>query len=87
MSSTRTVRLTAPKAGGTRTLKVEADGCLVLVTVGLSTVDGQTVTRVDVSPDDESRGGDPDGRMWYPVPHESGIGGRVIQQPLPEVNP
>lgn len=77
----QTVRLTATKRhGGTRTLKIEADGALILVQVGLTDHLGNAVTRIDVQPDDETRGGDQNGDLWDAVPHDSGIGGRVIMR-------
>lgn len=45
-------------------LKIETDGCTVSIRVGLVNADGQKVTRVDVSPDDASRGGDGLGNVW-----------------------
>lgn len=46
-------------------LHIEADGCLVNIRVGLTDVEGHHVTRVDISPDDASRGGDGTGHYWY----------------------
>jgi hypothetical protein len=46
------------------TLHIETDGCIVNIRVGLHDTEGRKVTRVDVSPEDESRGGDADGRIW-----------------------
>jgi hypothetical protein len=36
----------------------------VNITVGLTDAHGRAVTRVDVSPEDETRGGDAEGRIW-----------------------
>jgi hypothetical protein len=46
-------------------LHIEADGCVVSIEVGLADRDGRRVTRVDVLPDDESRGGDGHGVVWH----------------------
>lgn len=43
---------------------VEADGALVQITVGLNDADGRQVTRVDVTVEDEARGGDRNGHIW-----------------------
>lgn len=43
---------------------VEADGAIVEITVGLNDADGRQVTRVDVTVEDEQRGGDRNGHMW-----------------------
>lgn len=45
-------------------LHIETDGCVVNIHVGLSDADGRDVTSVRVSPDDASRGGDGNGRIW-----------------------
>jgi hypothetical protein len=45
-------------------LHIETDGCVINVFVGLHDSEGRQVTRVDVSPDDETRGGDDEGRIW-----------------------
>lgn len=52
-------------------LHVEVDGCIVNITVGLSDMQGRRVTSVSIVPDDESRGGDGEGRVWRYVPGES----------------
>jgi len=57
-------------------LHVEADGCIVNVEVGLTDARGRKVTRVDVLPDDERRGGDINGRTWRLVGSRSA---RVVQ--------
>lgn len=49
---------------GRKTLHIETDGCVVNIDVGLTDAEGRQVTRVSVSPDDETRGGDGDGRIW-----------------------
>ena len=46
-------------------LHIETDGCVVNIQVGLSDSDGRQVTRIDVHPDSEYRGGDGQGRMWH----------------------
>ncbi len=45
-------------------LHIETDGAVVNIEVGLHDAGGRLVTRVDVSPDGESRGGDGLGRFW-----------------------
>lgn len=45
-------------------LHIEAEGCVVNIHVGLIDRHGRRVTRVDVNPDDEQRGGDGQGRTW-----------------------
>ena len=45
-------------------LHIETDGCIVNIHVGLHDKDGRTVTRVDVLPDNASRGGDGQGEIW-----------------------
>jgi hypothetical protein len=45
-------------------LHIETDGCTVNIHVGLTDAQGRQVTRIDVSPDDESRGGDGSGYVW-----------------------
>lgn len=50
-------------------LHIETDGCVVNIHVGLTDRQGRTVTNVEIIPDDESRGGDSEGRMWHVVDH------------------
>lgn len=45
-------------------LHIETDGCIVNIHVGLTDGEGRRVTRVDVLPEDESRGGDASGYIW-----------------------
>jgi hypothetical protein len=45
-------------------LHIETDGCVVNIHVGLTDNDGNALTRVDVLPDTEDRGGDGEGRVW-----------------------
>lgn len=45
-------------------LHVETDGCIVNIRVGLTDNEGRQVTNVTVLPDDETRGGDGEGRIW-----------------------
>jgi hypothetical protein len=45
-------------------LHIETDGCVVNIDVGLTDSAGHQVTSVRVSPDDETRGGDGEGRIW-----------------------
>lgn len=49
---------------GPQTFHIEVDGAIVNIMVGLETRNGRQVTRVDIIPDDERRGGDSDGRVW-----------------------
>lgn len=51
--------------GMPRTFHIETSGCIVNITVGLLDDHGHEVTRVDVLPEDESRGGDGYGRYWH----------------------
>ncbi len=60
-----------------RTLHIETEGAIVNVTVGLTDSEGRAVPRVDGLPDDETRGGDGEGRIW----HQDGA--RIIRQHLP----
>lgn len=53
-----------------KTFHVETDGCIVNITVGLVDQYGRRVTRVDVVPDDERRGGDGDGLIWRQVDND-----------------
>lgn len=54
-------------------LHIETDGAIVNVHVGLTNSEGRPVTRVDVIPDDASRGGDMSGQIWE-IPAEDGNG-------------
>lgn len=55
-------------------LHIETDGCIVNIQVGLHDADGRQVTSVRIIPDDESRGGDGEGRIWQHVD-----GSRVVR--------
>lgn len=46
-------------------MHIEVDGAVVNITVGLTDEYGRRVTSVMINPDDESRGGDGEGRMWF----------------------
>ena len=50
--------------GNADVLHIEAEGCIVNVHVRLRDSRGRKVTRVDVLPADERRGGDGQGRIW-----------------------
>lgn len=64
-------------------MHIETDGCIVNIRVGLTDREGRQVTNVEIIPDDESRGGDGQGRIW----HVDGmIGTRVIRQHEPTDN-
>jgi hypothetical protein len=45
-------------------MHIETDGCVVNITVGLHDEQGRAITRVDVTPDGENRGGDGEGNVW-----------------------
>lgn len=63
-------------------LHIETDGCVVNIRVGLRDDQGRMVTRVDVLPDDETRGPDGDGYYW----HQDGA--RIIRdEPLKPGDP
>jgi hypothetical protein len=55
-------------------LHIETDGCIVNIRVGLTDAEGHQVTSVMIIPDDESRGGDGQGRIWHQAD-----GARVIR--------
>lgn len=57
--------VTHPRNAREKLLHVEADGVLVNIRVGLTDAEGHPVTRIDISPDDKSRGGDGTGYYWY----------------------
>ncbi len=81
MNDTTTVRFYG-NSSEDRALKIETDGAVVHVHAGLVNAVGNAVTRVDVTPDGEERGGDADGRVWRIV--ESGPGVvRVVRDPAP----
>lgn len=45
-------------------LHIETDGAVVNIRVGLQDREGREVTSIEILPDDESRGGDGEGRVW-----------------------
>jgi hypothetical protein len=63
------------------TLRIETDGCTVNIRVGLFDADGRQITRVDVVPDGEDRGGDGDGRIWRITPGDDPGVTRVVRDP------
>ena len=66
-------------------LHIETDGCTVNIQVGLTDDQGRKVTRIDVSPQDESRGGDGMGYVWHAV--DGPMGGRIVrQEPAPGIS-
>jgi hypothetical protein len=67
------------KGGGVKTFHIETDGAIVNITVGLETRNGRRVTRVDVIPDDESCGGDEEGRIWRIPQGMPGGDARIIR--------
>lgn len=54
---------------------IEVDGAVINIEVGLTEGGGLLVTRVDVTPDDEMRGGDGSGRYWKQD------GARIVRMP------
>jgi hypothetical protein len=67
-----------PVGGRPHLLHVEAPGCIVNIHVGLTDRHGRAVTAVFVLPDDETRGGDQNGRIWRA--HSGATGGvRVVR--------
>jgi hypothetical protein len=68
-----TERITFRPGHKTKTMHIEVEGCIVNITVGLRDTYGRRVTRVDVSPDDESRGGDGNGNIWRQEPGDARI--------------
>lgn len=58
------------------TLHIEAEGCIVNIRVGLTDSRGRKVTAVSILPDDETRGGDGQGRVWRLV---GAAGARVVR--------
>jgi hypothetical protein len=64
----RDISFYAARAGSSRRhhklLHIETDGAIVNINVGLTDDQGRHVTRVDVLPDDERRGGDGEGQIW-----------------------
>lgn len=71
---TRRATFYARKSGAPKMFHLEVDGAVVNITVGLRDDEGRQVTRVDVLPDDERRGGDGFGYVW----HQDGP--RIIRQ-------
>jgi hypothetical protein len=65
-------------------LHIETDGCIVNIRVGLHDADGNAVTVVSVSPDDEERSPDADGLYWHTEDTDGnqlpGVVARVVRQ-------
>lgn len=59
-------------------LHIETEGCVVNIHVGLRDVLGRRVTRVTISPDDESRSPDEDGYYW-----RAAGDGRIVRDVVP----
>lgn len=59
-------------------LHIETDGAIINIHVGLCDAQGRRVTRIIVSPEDESRGGDGQGYIWGTP--DGPIGGRIVRQ-------
>lgn len=64
-------------------LHIETDGCIVNIRVGLRDMAGRPVTRVDVSPEDETRSPDMDGYYWRIATDGAPGVSRVIRDPEP----
>ncbi len=66
---------------GTRTLHVEADGCIVNIQVGLHDADGNRVTHISVNASGNRYAGDPE---WWVAKGSkvdpSGVGLRVVEK-------
>lgn len=75
----KTIQFYAATNRSDNLLHIETDGCIVNIRVGLTDAQGRKVTAVTILPEDESRGGDGEGRIWHLVD-----GVRVVQQPNDE---
>lgn len=75
MRNMQTVRF-YPDSGDAEILHVEIPGAIVNIHVGLVDANGHPVSRVDISPEDETRGGDGQGHVW----HLADDGRRIIRQ-------
>lgn len=53
-----------PDQGSPATLHIELPGAIVNIRVGLTDHDNHEVTAVEILPEDETRGGDAQGRVW-----------------------
>lgn len=60
-------------------LHIETDGCVVNLRVGLTDIEGRPITRVDVLPDSEYRGGDGVGNFWDVIPGDDPGVSRVVR--------
>lgn len=75
----KTVQFYADTNRSDNLLHIETDGCIVNIHVGLTDNQGRRVTSVSISPEDKSRGGDGEGRMWS-IAGDSGPGNiRIIR--------
>jgi hypothetical protein len=61
-------------------LHIEIPGAVVNIYVNLRDRDGREVNRVDIIPDDESRGGDASGHVWDVDHNDSGTVTRLIRR-------
>lgn len=61
-------------------LHIETDGAIVNIHVGLINNEGKQVTRVNVIPDNASRGGDGTGRLWDIHPDDGNGVTRVVSE-------
>lgn len=62
-------------------LHIETEGCIVNIQVGLTDNEGRAVTSVTILPDDESRGGDGEQRIWRVDERPGILHARVIREP------
>jgi hypothetical protein len=62
-------------------LHIEIPGAVVNIRVNLHDHEGREVTRIDILPDNEHRGGDPEGRMWDVDSNSDGTVTRLIRRP------
>lgn len=69
----------------TKVMRIETDGAVVDITVGLTDDQGNLVTRVDISTSDDTRNGDAAGRTWDLVDGASFA--RIVRRPDPREEP
>jgi hypothetical protein len=61
-------------------LHIEIPGAIVNIRINLHDNQGREVTRVDILPDNEHRGGDEHGRMWDVDSNSDGTVTRLIRR-------
>lgn len=69
-----------PDEGAPALLHIELPGGIVNIRVGLTDAQGRAVNAIQISPDDETRGGDGQGRVW----HLAEDGYRLIRDASPD---